>query len=920
MKRLKSIFLRFMLVIMLLMLFGVPRGITGHAKEQLEQTTKASEEGVDWKKFTNSEYNSYRTSGENIAPKSDKPGYVFAGWYKSANDVSTNVLSDAVLQNGATAYAKFVDADVLTVKARIPLSAYVTDEKIDIQFVTTVDSLNYREVGFDITINGIKKTFPLKTVYTQLYSVGKDSETFDSLVASEEFCSSSEYFCAYSVWGVPNAHFDTGIVVTPFWTTLDGTRVEGETSTRTVSAGYTYDGAGEFNGVGKQICSEEFIRITGNAGTEYEQPYVENGVLNMKFYAGTRSVRFSATQLVGEDVLAGDTVKITVRMKPDNYGNFKIYHEPQGQGDSYFRFLHDTITPEDGWFIFTYESKINVKDSDWLYDPNGATTVWPNIGFVFTWTGSALSQTNSKSVQIDYIRVESSYSGGWEFDKTVKSICDDDYLHITGTKGVAYEQPYVENHNLHMTFLENTRSIRLSAAQLLEHGCAVGDDVDVEIRFKVDNPSQFKICTAEWGVEKFSYLSELDTEIDDDGYYILKFKTKINQKDSEWMFNPNSATQNWANVAFAIQWSTWTAGNKYHLDIDYIRVTKSIANFESLAELYTMSFRNDFGEIDINNDEQYITSGSHSMKLVIAGKKSKAGEYEKVWFHIPISSDFTNTEQLRYAKALCVDVYSVSDEPLEICLNMNYSNNKYGDQSPFSKQILQKGWNSLRFEIPIGIWEWETFVSSISTLDFVISGRSKDAEEPVLYMDNFRYEVADTTSTYAYQGELEFDGTGKYITQDFLWFRGGLTGGVLTQPVIENGQLVTTVKGTPISFCFAAEEALKNHSVGDNVQVTVRAKFSNENVKIGYTTGTETWSELSSLGVLDAEGYRTFSFNTTVNSYRQPYMYQAQNESNSQYCNNWKNISFSIHYDFDKYIPDSEGIYPTIMIDYIRIQ
>lgn len=893
----------------------------GHAQTQSGQTTKAGIEGVNWKEFTKSEYHTYRTSAGNVAPESDIPGFIFAGWYKSANDASTNVLSDEDnLQDGAIAYAKFVDADVLTVKARIPVSAYATDEKIDIQFVTTVDSLNYSDVGFDITISGIKKSFPLKKVYTQLYSVGKDSETFDSLVASEEFCSTSVYFCAYSVWGVPKAHFDTGIVVTPFWTTLDGTRVEGETGVRTVSAGYTYYGAGEFNDTGKKLCNEEFLRITGDVGTAYEQPYVENGILNMKFYQGTRSVRFSAAQLVGGDAIAGDTVKITVRMKPDNYGNFKIYHEPQGQGDSYFRFLHDAITPEDGWFTFTYESKINEKDSDWLYDPNGATTVWPNVGFVFTWTGGAApSQTNPKSVQIDYIRVESSYSGGWEFDKTTKSVCDDNYLHITGTEDVAYEQPYVENDNLHMTILENTRSIRLSAAKLLEHGCAVGDDIDVEMRLKVDNPSRFKICTAEWGVEEFHALSTLDTEMDAEGYYVLEFRTKINQKDSEWMFNPNSATEDWANIAFAVQWSEWLAGTAYHLDVDYIRITKSIAGFESLAELYTMSFRNEFGEVDINDDEQYISSGNHSMKLLIEGKQNKAGEYEKVWFHIPVTSELMNAGQLRYAKAFCVDVYSVSDAPMEVSLNMNFLNTKYADQTPFAKQVLQKGWNSLRFEIPIGIWEWETFVTSLSTLDFVISGRSKDAEAPVLYMDNFRYEIADTTSTHTYQGGLEFDGTGKYITQDFLWFRGGLTGAVLTQPVVENGQLITTVQGTPVSFCFAAEDELAKYRAGDSVSVTMRAKFSNEKAKFGCTTGTESWSDISSLGTLDAEGYRTFSFTTTVNSYRQPYMYQVQNTSDSQYCD-WKNICFSMHYDYDKYIPDAQGDYPIIIIDYIRIE
>ena len=163
-----------------------------------------------------------------------KDGYVFAGWY--ADEECEQVLvADAVEEK---AYAKFVNEKVLTVKTQVTAGITEESEKADIRFVTSVDSVNYKEVGFYITIAGLaKKRIVQKTVYTHLYYVGKGAQDYSTATAKEEFCSASEYFATYSYWNVPQKHFGTKFTVEPYWVTMDGTEVCGEEVVRTVNMG-----------------------------------------------------------------------------------------------------------------------------------------------------------------------------------------------------------------------------------------------------------------------------------------------------------------------------------------------------------------------------------------------------------------------------------------------------------------------------------------------------------------------------------------------------------------------------------------------------------------------------------------------------------------------------------------------------------
>lgn len=164
------------------------------------------------------------TAGTKPTDADKMDGYVFAGWF-------TDKDCTKALEGTGSAYAKYVDKAVLTVKAQIKNGA-ATAETTSMRFVTTVDSLNYKSVGF--VINKVDKTF--KTVYSNLYVVG-DYSVMTKTPAEVSNTSVSAYFAAFTVNNIPKDKYSAEFKVTPYWITLDGTRVSADTVVKTVSQG-----------------------------------------------------------------------------------------------------------------------------------------------------------------------------------------------------------------------------------------------------------------------------------------------------------------------------------------------------------------------------------------------------------------------------------------------------------------------------------------------------------------------------------------------------------------------------------------------------------------------------------------------------------------------------------------------------------
>lgn len=165
-------------------------------------------------------------------------GYVFAGWF--TDETGKDALTST--SNVSKAYAKYVDARVLSVKAQVSAVGKKVEgsetEYRDIRFVTTVDTLKYAEVGFVIAIDG-KEQFTTKTeeVSRMLYAVGSENEPDTKYTPNGNVCGISKYFAAHNLYNVPDTAYNTNITVTPYWKTLDGTTVYGTASVKTVQAG-----------------------------------------------------------------------------------------------------------------------------------------------------------------------------------------------------------------------------------------------------------------------------------------------------------------------------------------------------------------------------------------------------------------------------------------------------------------------------------------------------------------------------------------------------------------------------------------------------------------------------------------------------------------------------------------------------------
>ena len=173
-----------------------------------------------------SDISAYRTAGAYTAPTKD--GYVFAGWFTDTEATSP------VADETTNVYAKFVTQDVLSVKGQLKAGTTAESLNTDYRFSTTVDSLNYQNIGFNITVNGNTKSPSSTTVYKKITArSGNEIIAHDPTV----FSAVSQYFHTYTITGIPQSAFATEIQIAAYWTTLDGTVVTGPARTLTVNMG-----------------------------------------------------------------------------------------------------------------------------------------------------------------------------------------------------------------------------------------------------------------------------------------------------------------------------------------------------------------------------------------------------------------------------------------------------------------------------------------------------------------------------------------------------------------------------------------------------------------------------------------------------------------------------------------------------------
>lgn len=156
-----------------------------------------------------------------------RSGYVFAGWYTDA-EYTTPVEADAT---SGQAYAKFVQSEVLTVKCQLPIDANRTAPTTSLRLVTSVDTLNYQYVGFELEYTledkTYEKTFKTKNVKKTIKATGDDGK--EITYSPNEFSTASTYMMALKINNIPSEIYELPLTITPYWITLDGTVVTGTT-------------------------------------------------------------------------------------------------------------------------------------------------------------------------------------------------------------------------------------------------------------------------------------------------------------------------------------------------------------------------------------------------------------------------------------------------------------------------------------------------------------------------------------------------------------------------------------------------------------------------------------------------------------------------------------------------------------------
>ena len=165
-----------------------------------------------------------------ISYESGECGYIFAGWYKNEDGKYEPYRGT---HPESTAYAKFVDANVLTVKTQISSNTFTDSTKTtDMRVLTTVDGVKYSSVGFDIEIGGRTWNINSDTVYSNI--TGTNGEKLVKF-GPELFSEKSKYFMTCRINGIKSENYSVKNKITPYWVTLDGTKVTGEVYEKSVN-------------------------------------------------------------------------------------------------------------------------------------------------------------------------------------------------------------------------------------------------------------------------------------------------------------------------------------------------------------------------------------------------------------------------------------------------------------------------------------------------------------------------------------------------------------------------------------------------------------------------------------------------------------------------------------------------------------
>ncbi len=162
---------------------------------------------------------------ERTAPKPLTSGHeewVFAGWYTEEGCAQANALSKDTFDGEA--YAKFVPAELLSVRCQTLAGTNGETEKSKLRLISVVDSPAYASVGFEMQMKGWKHTYDTDTVCKEV-AMKEGGVPYNYV--PKDIHPMGAYFTTVTLTGIVNGNFSDGFFIRPYWKTLDGTTVYG---------------------------------------------------------------------------------------------------------------------------------------------------------------------------------------------------------------------------------------------------------------------------------------------------------------------------------------------------------------------------------------------------------------------------------------------------------------------------------------------------------------------------------------------------------------------------------------------------------------------------------------------------------------------------------------------------------------------
>ena len=276
-----------------------------------------------------------------IAPV--KEGYVFGGWFKTPDETSPWTEAELIESVPEKAYAKFVPAQVLSVKAQNQKGVteqsiaamreknrnnetLSDDEKFYVRVMSSLDSANYTKVGFDIYLNNKKKLEGTETtkIYKGLLVEGKAQS------AEKIYGGASRYLMTWRLTQIDWADNAKLIIyVRPYWVTTDGTKVNGLGKYVHIEDEYLNYINVPVNLLGGEKVIAGAVDVTSNTNEKLELVAFENGrifkYMNYTQKGNTFKMIGNTDLGVGKYNENGETIYANLRLKkPAHNTEFNI--------------------------------------------------------------------------------------------------------------------------------------------------------------------------------------------------------------------------------------------------------------------------------------------------------------------------------------------------------------------------------------------------------------------------------------------------------------------------------------------------------------------------------------------------------------------------------------------------------------------